>query len=73
MKSLNTWITLAMVLGAAPALAQTVTPAAPAAAPAPGPQTNWWSQAGGENGPERIVWAAQKTPETPYTGVILGC
>ena len=40
-----------------------------AASPARGPQTNWWSEAGGENGPERIVWAAQKTPETPYTGV----
>jgi hypothetical protein len=22
-------------------------------------------QAGGENGPERIVWAAQKTPKRP--------
>ena len=39
------------------------------AGPAHGPQAGWWSQAGGENGPERIVWAAQKTPETPYTGV----
>src|SRR5262245_26468449 len=56
MKALNTWITLAIAGAAAPVLAQT-------------PQTNWWSQAGGENGPERIVWAAQKTPETPYTGV----
>src|SRR5687768_13784263 len=50
-------IALAMVLAAAPAVAQT---------PA---QTNWWSQAGAENGPSRTVWAAQKTPETPYTGV----
>ena len=65
MKSLSTWITLAMAFAAAPALAQTPAPAAPARAP----QTNWWSQAGGENGPERVVWAAQKTPETPYTGV----
>lgn len=24
------------------------------------------AQAGGESGPERIVWAAQKVPETPY-------
>ena len=32
------------------------------------PQTNWWSQAGGENGPTRIVWAAHKNPETPYSG-----
>ncbi|MCU1386613.1 MAG: hypothetical protein JWL71_5310, partial [Acidobacteria bacterium] len=27
-----------------------------------------FAQAGGEKGPERIVWAAQKTPETPYDG-----
>ena len=27
------------------------------------------AQAGGDNGPSRIVWAAQKVPETPYTGV----
>jgi mannose-6-phosphate isomerase-like protein (cupin superfamily) len=65
MKAFNTWITLAMAFAAAPALAQTPS----AASPARGPQTNWWSEAGGENGPERIVWAAQKTPETPYTGV----
>jgi mannose-6-phosphate isomerase-like protein (cupin superfamily) len=26
------------------------------------------AQAGGEKGPERIVWAAQKVPESPYTG-----
>ena len=69
MKSLNTWITLAMAFAAAPALAQTPARAAAAAAPARESQTNWWSQAGGENGPERIVWAAQKTPETSYTGV----
>ena len=68
-KSFITWITLAMAFAAAPALSQTSAPSAPAVAPARGPQTNWWSQAGGENGPERIVWAAQKTPETPYTGV----
>src|SRR5262245_46824869 len=67
-KSLNAWITLAMACVAAPALAQTP-PAAPAPARARAAETNWWSQAGGENGPERIVWAAQKTPETPYTGV----
>ena len=70
MKSLTpALIILAMVLGAVPALAQTPAPAAPAAPPARGPQANWWSQAGAENGPERTVWAAQKTPETPYTGV----
>jgi len=72
-KSLNTWIVLAIALAAAPALAQTPTPA-PAAPErgggrGRGAQSNWWSQAGGENGPERVVWAAQKTPETPYTGV----
>ena len=67
-KSLNMWITLAMACPS-PALAQTPALAAPAAVVARGPQTNWWSQAGGENGPERTVWAAQKTPETPYTGV----
>jgi hypothetical protein len=66
-KSLNAWIMLAMALGAAPAVAQTPTPAAPSAPPAR--QTNWWSQAGGESGPDRVVWAAQKDPETPYTGV----
>jgi mannose-6-phosphate isomerase-like protein (cupin superfamily) len=27
-----------------------------------------FAQAGGEKGPERIVWAAQKVPETPYDG-----
>ncbi|HEY0265129.1 MAG TPA: hypothetical protein VGC16_00160 [Rhizomicrobium sp.] len=26
------------------------------------------AQAGGEKGPERIVWAAQKVPETPFDG-----
>ena len=63
MRSLNTLIVLAVALGAAPALAQTPAPAAPT------PQANWWSPAGGEDGPARTVWAAQKTPETPYTGV----
>lgn len=38
-----------------------------ATVPAAAQQTqNWWSQAGGEKGPARIVWAAQKNPETPY-------
>ena len=69
MRSLSAWITLAMALAAATALAQTPAPPASGATPATAPQTNWWSQAGGENGPERIVWAAQKTPETPYAGV----
>ena len=30
-------------------------------------QANWWSAPGREDGPPRIVWAAQKVPETPYT------
>ena len=47
---------LAFTLGAGTALAQP---------PAP---DNWWSQAGGEKGPTRLVWAAHKNPETPYTG-----
>ena len=33
------------------------------------PAANWWSQAGGEGGPRRIVWAAQKDPETPYNAI----
>ena len=53
-------LVLALVLGATPALAQT---------PKAAPPANWWSEPAGENGPPRIVWAAQKTPETPYTGV----
>ena len=69
MKALNTLLMLAVALSAAPAWAQTSTPAAPPAAPTSPRQTNWWSQAGAENGPERTVWAAQKSPETPYTGV----
>jgi len=60
-KSLHAWVTLPIAFAAAPVFAQT--------APSAGAGPNWWSQAGGENGPERIVWAAQKTPETPYTGV----
>ena len=30
-------------------------------------QANWWSAPGREDGPPRIVWAARKLPETPYT------
>src|SRR5947199_205362 len=66
MKSLNTLIILAVALGAAPALAQTPAPAAPAAARGRGPQTNWWSQPGGEGGPERTVWAGRRRPEPRY-------
>ena len=54
-------MTLALILSAAPALAQDGTPSPK--------QTNWWSQAAGENGPPRIVWAAQKTPETNYGAI----
>jgi len=42
--------------------------AAPVLAQAAAPDTNWWSTAGGGNGPRRIVWVAHKNPETPYTG-----
>ena len=34
--------------------------------PARAPQANWWSAPGREDGPPRIVWAAQKNPETRY-------
>ena len=50
-------LALALMMGAAPALAQDVSKT---------PPTNWWSQAAGESGPQRTVWAAQKDPETPY-------
>ena len=58
-------IAAALMLGASPAWSQGEGPAAPARA-RPAPQTNWWSQAAGENGPTRFVWAAQKEPETGY-------
>src|SRR3569623_1619298 len=29
-------------------------------------QTNWWSAPAREDGPPRMVWAAQKIPETSY-------
>ena len=49
------WIAVGLILAASPAWSQTS-------------QTNWWSAPGREDGPARIVWAAQKTPQTPYTG-----
>ena len=52
-------LALALSLGATAAMAQDGAQA---------PQANWWSLAAGEHGPTRIVWAAQKTPETPYNG-----
>src|SRR5271168_5424326 len=57
-------IAVGLMLARGPAWSQTAAPA-----PALGarvPQTNWWSQAGGETGPTRVVWAAHKNPETPY-------
>ncbi|HEY8254345.1 MAG TPA: hypothetical protein VIG39_06875, partial [Rhizomicrobium sp.] len=57
-------IAAAVVLGASPAWSQGDGPAPARTRPAP--QTNWWSQAAGENGPTRLVWAAQKEPETGY-------
>ena len=72
MKSTKTvLIAVGLMLACDPAWSQAAAPA-PAPAPARGtrvPQANWWSQAGGDGGgPTRIVWAGQKTPETPYTG-----
>ena len=60
-------IAVGLMLACGSAWSQTPAPtAAPAAAPVrPAKPTNWWSQAGGE-GMERTVWAAHKTPETPY-------
>ena len=55
------WVAVGLMLVAGPAWPQE-------AAQAPAKQTNWWSAPGREDGPSRIVWAAQKTPETPYTG-----
>ena len=63
-------LAVALLMAAVPALAQA--PAGAPAAPAAGGRgqqarpTNWWSGAGLENGPPRIVWAGQKSPETPY-------
>jgi hypothetical protein len=51
-------IAVGLILAGNPAWSQT---------PARAPQTNWWSAPGREDGPPRIVWAAQKLPETPYT------
>src|SRR5438874_12949784 len=56
---------IGLILACSPAWSQST-------APVPGdarvPQANWWSAPGREDGPSRIVWAAQKTPETPYRG-----
>ena len=53
-------LALTFIAGAMPALAQDGAQA---------PQSNWWSLAAGERGPTRIVWAAQKTPETRYGAI----
>ena len=58
-------LALGLVSSATPGSAQA--PGSDAAAGRQRP-TNWWSQAGGENGPTRIVWAAQKSPQTVYSG-----
>jgi len=58
-------IAVGLMVAGSPAWPQTP---APIPARAGAPQTNWWSAPGREDGPPRIVWAAQKTPETPYTG-----
>jgi mannose-6-phosphate isomerase-like protein (cupin superfamily) len=59
----TTLIAVGLVLAGSPAWCQT-----PAPAGAKSPQANWWSAPGREDGPSRIVWAAQRNPETPYTG-----
>src|SRR5580692_5354009 len=51
------WLALGLILGPGPALPQTAAP-----------QANWWSAPGREDGPGRIVWAAQKNPATRYSG-----
>src|SRR4051812_19946767 len=57
-------IGIGLLLAAGPVQSQT---AVPAPATVRAPQANWWSAPGREDGPSRVVWAAQKTPETPYT------
>ena len=51
------WMAMWLILTAGSAWSQT-----------PGRQSNWWSAPAREDGPSRIVWAARKTPETPYRG-----
>ena len=66
-----TWIAVGLLLASSPVWAQNDAPAtAPAAGRAArGPQPNWYSAPGREDGPSRVVWAAQKTPETPYNAI----
>lgn len=59
------FIVVVLILARIPAWCQTP---ASVAAPPRVPQANWWSAPGGEDGPPRIVWAAQKIPQTPYKG-----
>ena len=59
----TTLIAVGLMLAGSPAWCQT-----PAPAGAKSPQANWWSAPAREDGPSRIVWAARKNPETPYTG-----
>jgi mannose-6-phosphate isomerase-like protein (cupin superfamily) len=51
------WIAIALLLMNSPGWCQTRAP-----------QANWWSAPGREDGPPRSVWAAQKVPETRYSG-----
>jgi len=53
-------VAVGLMLACATAGAQTAAP------PPRAPQANWWSAPGREDGPPRVVWAAQKNPETPY-------
>jgi mannose-6-phosphate isomerase-like protein (cupin superfamily) len=61
-------IAAGLILAGIPAWSQTPAPAPAPARGARAPQANWWSAPGREDGPPRIVWAAQKDPETPYDG-----
>jgi len=56
-------IAIGLILAGSSAWAQVSAPAH-----ASTPQTNWWSAPGRDDGPPRIVWAAQKRPETSYAG-----
>ena len=56
-------IAFGLVLAVGPAWSQASAPVGARA-----PQANWWSAPGREDGPSRIVWAARKSPETPYRG-----
>ena len=57
-----------MLAGGAAWSQEAQAPVAAPVRPARVPQTNSYSLAGGDGGPVRFVWAAHKSPETPYVG-----